>query len=169
MILKIGFSFLKLDQTSFVGVDKQVYFWTRQMFLFGFIYLYVVLMRPINLWVNGDTHEQKMLNWMIVSCVIFWQKDKTYSKYFHNLFIFSNDTLLILPSVSCKMTNAQLFISMICNCKKCNINLSSPCPKIVQRKYTFLFTHHYLLHPDWHYWQKTLTVFIFSIIVLRLF
>ena len=100
---------LKLDQTSFVGVDKQVYFWTRQMFLFGFIYLYVVLMRPINLWVNGDTHEQKMLNWMIVSCVIFWQKDKTYSKYFHNLFIFSNDTLLILPSVSCKMTNNYLF------------------------------------------------------------
>ena len=125
MILKIGFSFLKLDQTSFVGVDKQVYFWTRQMFLFGFIYLYVVLMRPINLWVNGDTHEQKMLNWMIVSCVIFWQKNKTYSKYFYDLFIFSND--------------GQLFICMICNCKNVIPNLSSPWPKILQRKYTFIY------------------------------
>ena len=108
---------MKLDQTSFVGVDKQVYFWTRQMFLFGFIYLYVVLMRPINLWVNGDTHEQKMLNRMIVSCIIFWQKNKTYSKYFYDLFIFSNDGL--------------------CNCKNVIPNLSSPWPKIVQRKYTF--------------------------------
>ena len=154
VILKIGFSFLKLDQTSFVGVDKQVYFWTRQMFLFGFIYLYVVLMRPINLWVNGDTHEQKMLNWMIVSCVIFWQKNKTYSKYFYDLFIFSND--------------GRLIIRMICNCKNVIPNLSSPWPKIYKEN-TLLFTHHYLLHPDWHYWQKTLTVFIFSIIVLRLF
>ena len=136
MILKIGFSFLKLDQTSFVGVDKQVYFWTRQMFLFGFIYLYVVLMRPINLWVNGDTHEQKMLNWMIVSCVIFWQKNKTYSKYFYDLFIFSNDGRLISPSVSCKMKwwehcHDMQFVKNVIP------NLSSPWPKIVQRKNTF--------------------------------
>ena len=128
MILKIGYSFLKLDQTSFVGVDKQVYFWTRQMFLFGFIYLYVVLMRPINLWVNGDTHEQKMLNWMIVSCVIFWQNGKTYSKYF-------TSCLFLFPMTACWSNHRS--IRKICNCKNVIPILCSPWPKIVKRKYTF--------------------------------